>query len=410
MVPDVGVLALVPERWDATWQVRHQVLSRLAGYFPVVWMNPASEWRDIARHPGRFRAAAAETVSPGLTVYTPEPWRPLLYRPAWAARTLRRGRLLRGRRLLQERGCRRVVLYLWRPELAEDREVASADLTCYHIDDEFSFSPVEQPLDPVEQRLIASADRVFIHSPALLEKKGRINPRTRVVPNGVDYRAYAAPADEPADLRRIPHPRIGYTGTLKLQLDWPLLRALAGRHPEWSFVFVGPRKAHPAIAPLLDEMAARPNVHFLGSKPVGELAAYAQHVDVCIMPYAVNDYTKYIYPLKLHEYLATGRPVVGTRIRTLEAFAGVLGLASGVEGWSGALADALGPEAADPARCAARQAVAQAHDWDTLVRGIATTLAGDLGVVLPREGAPRRPRADARMPAAAAGAAGRAAW
>jgi len=56
-------------------------------------------------------------------------------------------------------------------------------------------------------------------------------------------------------------------------------------------------------------LARQPNVHFLGGKRIGELPGYTQHLDVCAMYYALNDYTKFIYPLKLHEYLATGRPV-----------------------------------------------------------------------------------------------------
>jgi len=129
-------------------------------------------------------------------------------------------------------------------------------------------------------------------------------------------------------LARIPRPRIGYTGYIKKQLDWQLLRHLTAQHPKWHFVFVGPKSPHPEISTILEEVAGRPNVHFLGAKTTQELAAYPQHFDVCIMPYRVNDYTKYIYPLKLHEYLASGRPVVATPIRSLEEYCNVLTLAA----------------------------------------------------------------------------------
>jgi glycosyltransferase involved in cell wall biosynthesis len=292
--------------------------------------------------------------------------------------------------VLRERGCRRIILYVWRPDFAGDLTLVPADLTCYHIDDEYTFSPVEMPLDAQEAALIAAADQVFIHSPALLEKKGGINPRTAFMPNGVDYRDHATPVAEPADLREIPRPRVGYTGTIKRELDWPLLVTLARRHPDWSFVFVGPRKAHPEMQAALAEMDARPNVHFLGAKTVQALAAYPQHFDVCIMPYLNNDYTKFIYPMKLHEYLAGGRPVIGSRIRSLEAFGHVVSLATGLDGWSAALEAAMAADG-DPGARAARQAVAQAHDWDRLVRQIAGILAGHLGVRLPGEGTPVEP-------------------
>jgi len=80
-----------------------------------------------------------------------------------------------------------------------------------------------------------------------------------------------------------------------------------------------------------------PNAYFLGGKPVGELVKYPQHFDVCIMPYRNNEYTRYIYPLKLHEYLAGGRPVIGTRIPPLEEFSSIVSLAGIAEEWSSAV-------------------------------------------------------------------------
>ena len=68
----------------------------------------------------------------------------------------------------------------------------------------------------------------------MFERKGSINRHTLCVPNGVDYAAYTAPTEEPSDLRGIPHPRIGYIGWIKEQLDLPLVLTLAGRHPAWS--------------------------------------------------------------------------------------------------------------------------------------------------------------------------------
>ena len=57
-----------------------------------------------------------------------------------------------------------------------------------------------------------------------------INPHTTLVPHGVDYDRYATPVLEPTDIASIPRPRIGYSGFLKQQLNWPLLLQLAARH------------------------------------------------------------------------------------------------------------------------------------------------------------------------------------
>ena len=72
---------------------------------------------------------------------------------------------------------------------------------------------------------------------------------------GVDYSKFSTPVSEPDDLRGIPYPRIGYMGHLKKMLDWPLLLDLSTLHPEWSFVFVGPKGPHPEIDEMLEKMS-----------------------------------------------------------------------------------------------------------------------------------------------------------
>lgn len=281
--------------------------------------------------------------------------------------------------LLRQRGCKKIILYLWRPEFEQATSLIPFDKSCYHIDDEYSFSEVEVPPDPAEMRLLGVVDQVFIHSRGLLEKKGNINPHTVFVPNGCDYHAYSRPAAEPADLAAIPHPRIGYTGRIKSQLDWPLLQQLALRHPEWSFVFVGPVTEFPEVKYFVRQLSERPNVHFLGYKSTSELAAYPQYFDVCMMPYRINDYTKYIYPLKLHEYLASGRPSVGSAVLSLEEFSHVVRLAQSPDEWSQAIKDCLLPSASAPCRVEERRSIAREYDWSRLVGIIARALCERLG-------------------------------
>jgi glycosyltransferase involved in cell wall biosynthesis len=377
---NVSVIAFVPDNWEQPWQPRHQILSRLARYFHVVWFSPAPYWRNWlkAGPPMNSHVHYGPPPGPGLTIYRPGNYLPEIGRPRFLARWIRRELLRRAQHVLPARGSQKIILYIWRPDLAWALDLIECDLSCYHIDDEYSFSEIEKPLDEHEARLISRVDRVFIHSHSLLEKKGKLNPRTLFIPNGVDYSAFAASHTEPSDLGSIPHPRIGYVGRIKSDLNYSLLIDLARRHKEWSFVFVGP------IAELGDRMgslqtlAQMPNVYFLGAKPVSALPAYTQHLDVCMLCYEVNDYTKFIYPLKLHEYLASGHPVVGSPIHSLQEFAHVISLAHTADEWSAALTVALHPSAESAGRRSARQAVAKQHDWDLLVRQIATAMSDDV--------------------------------
>jgi hypothetical protein len=102
-------------------------------------------------------------------------------------------------------------------------------------------------------------------------------------------------------------------------------------------------------------------------------------MDVCLLPYKANDYTKYIYPLKLNEYLAGGKPIVGTAIRSLLDFAHVIKLASTQEEWSRALTESLAPEVVSIDQIEKRQNIARQVDWETLVHTIAGSRCARLG-------------------------------
>jgi glycosyltransferase involved in cell wall biosynthesis len=377
LFPEVGLLAMPYHNFSASWMTPHHVLTRLASYFQVTWLEPPHHWRETFDLENR-RAAIGRLVKnlpESFQVYVPGPWLPDIYRWPGLRRVLLSTRVRRGWQTLRRRGCRSFVLYLWHPQYEGAVGSHRQNLSLYHIEDEYSFLSEPPPMDERELRLIRQVDNVFVHSPQLMERKGWINPHTTFVPNGVDYSLYSLPVAEPSDIAPIPHPRIGYTGNLKTQLDWRLLMKLAAGHPNWSFVFVGPRLFLTAEdRTILDEMLRLKNVYLLGRKNVKQLAAYPQHFDVCVMPYVVNGYTQNIYPMKLHEYLASGRPVIGTPIRSLKDFDRVVTLASTAEDWSVAVEDALTPKARSAEAAAARQAVAQRHDWSELTYRIARVI------------------------------------
>ena len=155
-LPDVGVLAFVPDRWEGVWQPRHQVLARLARYFHVVWVTPPIWWRNRLRDsPWRTEAFdTATAMAPGFSIFRPPSWLPEVGRPAVLARWTTDARLRRARGMLEARGCTKTIVYIWRPSFGGFLDLVPHDLSCYHIDDEYSFSDVEQPLDPNEARLI----------------------------------------------------------------------------------------------------------------------------------------------------------------------------------------------------------------------------------------------------------------
>src|SRR3974390_782632 len=121
----------------------------------------------------------------------------------------------------------------------------------------------------------------------------------------------------------------------------------------------------------LAELRRLPNVFMLGAKPADAVPQYMQHFDVCLMCYEINDYTKYISPLKLNEYLATGQPVVSSPINSVKEYSDVVALASSDAEYAYAIEQSLGNSALAKDSVAARQRIALEHDWGVLVGGIA---------------------------------------
>ncbi len=380
LIPEIGIIALVPEKWAAPVRARHQIMPRLARYFNVVWLEPPDGWREcwFGSRPQSAVAALPPDV-PGFSIYDPCPQLPLFYKPGFVARFTERKRLEHARGILRARGARKLVLYLWRPLFDTALDRIAHDLSLYHIVDEYNFSETEQDNDNRETRLIRRAGQVIVHSPALMDKKGALNGTTAYFPNGVDYESFAVARPEPTDLAAIPHPRIGYVGVIKKELDLQQLLELSQRHPDYSFVFVGPIGFIGDRAALIEALRARPNVYFLGEKPIAELPAYNQHMDVALLSYHNSAFNNYIFPLKLHEYLAAGCPVVGTPIKTLLRFKDVVRLATTTDEWSAALAESLAPAASSANAVAARRGVARQYDWNRVSDGIAQLIAKRLG-------------------------------
>ncbi len=174
----------------------------------------------------------------------------------------------------------------------------------------FKFAPPR--LLALEQELFEAADLVFTGGYSLYEAKKDRHPEVHPFPSSVD-RAHFAKARavevQPEDQAGIAGPRLGFFGVVDERMDLDLIARLADARPSWSIIIVGPVvKVDPASLP------ARPNIHYLGSKDYTDLPAYLGGWDVALMPFAINESTRFISPTKTPEYLAGGRPVVSTPI------------------------------------------------------------------------------------------------
>lgn len=249
--------------------------------------------------------------------------------------------------------------------------LAEALCVYYCIDDYAAHPGVDSTL--IEQRdrdLSRRADLLFVAPPALLEPKRALNPNTVFSPHGVDVALFGQAADPatpvPAAARGLASPVIGYYGSLHDWIDLPLIAWLARQRPQWSFLLVGHAAAD------VGALRALPNVRLVGAQPYASLPGWAKAFDVAIIPYRQNRQVANANPLKLREYLATGKPIVSTRNPEIEKFAHLLQIADDHPAFLAALDRAVAGEPADAA--AARMAAVAGQTWDARVDAVLATV------------------------------------
>jgi len=236
-------------------------------------------------------------------------------------------------------------------------------LSVYHCTDEVSgFPGYSSRVSELEARLASQSDLVITTSEVLRDAKAQYNPRTHFVPNAAEVDLFQSALSwdgpEPEDLRRIPQPRAGFVGQIEYRFDGELLQSVAARMPDWHFVLIGP------VQPGNSEVEALrrcPNVHFLGLKARTELPGYLAGLQVGLIPYRINQLTRGIYPLKVHEYLAAGKPVVATPIPSLSGLVDDVLLADDAPAFAAAIRRAAAEDS--PEAVARRSQRAEAENW-----------------------------------------------
>ena len=156
------------------------------------------------------------------------------------------------------------------------------------------------------------ADLVFAGGPSLYEAKKNRHPNVHCFPSSVDVVHFQQALDrerQHPQQAAIARPRLGFYGVIDERFDPELVGEVADAHPEWQVVLAGPVvKIDPALLP------RRANIHYLGQQPYSALPDLLAGWDVCLMPFAINEATKFISPTKVLEYMAAQLPIVSTPI------------------------------------------------------------------------------------------------
>ena len=369
----VDVLLLYGPTWDAPSQMSKQHLARYwAKFRKVLYVEaPPNILSFVTRRSEALRMARRALQGPKEVAERLWLWSPFSFLP------YRGGKLGFGGRWVNT-----LNQMLVRPQLSkaigksslQDPVLFVGSATClplidriphqllvYHCSDDYTLVPTfPRSFNETEAELIRRCDLVIATAEELKKAKASLNPNTHTVTNGADI-AHFAQTQEPTmqvapEVAALPGPVVGYIGSVFQWIDQDMVLAAARAHPAWSFVFVGPIQVD------VSALQSMPNIHFLGPRPYQELPRYLKGFDAVTVPFAVNDVTLRASPIKFYEYLASGVPIVATRLPDFEPYSDFAELVSGPEEFSVALERAIAEET--PEKKAARMAESHNHSWE----------------------------------------------
>lgn len=360
----------------------HHVATRLARIAPLLYVSspglraPQASGRDLGRMLRKLRASLRppSEVEPGLWHCT-VPQLPFRRIPGVDAVNRAFGRWA-VRRAMRAAGIGRCISWFVVPHPGFLAGRLGEDLCVYYCIDDYAAHPGvdAERIGRRDAELSRRADVLFVAPPTLLAPKQALNPNTIASPHGVDVELFARAADAETEVAAgalaLARPVIGYFGSLHDWIDFGLIEWLARERPHWSFLLVG------HVATDVGALAGLPNVHLAGPQPYASLPAWAKAFDVAIIPYRLNRQVANANPLKLREYLATGKPVVSVRNAEIEKFARWVRIADDREAFLAAIERTLADDS--PADALERRAAVADQTWDRRVADVVGHVAAAL--------------------------------
>ena len=370
---DAGAMSFIvfSDDWGEHPSSCQHLFRQIAGRFPVLWVNtigmrqPKLAWSDVRKAWLKVskmlrgaRDGRRERVS-DVPVHVCQPFM-LPFSSIGGVRRFNRRSVLRAvREAAAALSLRHIVVVSTVPNACDYVSDLGADRVVYYCVDDFTQWPgLEHDLvRAMERQLIDRSDVLVATSTELHRKLAAGSDKSpHLLTHGVDIGLFSGEAtSEHACLAHIPKPRAGYFGLFDERSDQALISAVAAANRHIAFVFTGP------VATDVSVLQREPNIYFTGSVDYAELPVLVKGLDALFIPYLVNAFTASISPLKLKEYLVTGKPVIVTPMAEAVRLAEHISIASDASEWTKALNAALRADV--PARRKTVVAALQGESW-----------------------------------------------
>lgn len=302
-------------RWDFVFQRPQHLMTRLAEHYNILLVEEPMHTEGQAR-------LEKMAVAPNITVYRPHT--PI---HQWGFHDDQLPTLHALLADLVPEG-ERPVVWFYTPMALPLLQGLNPSLVVYDCMDELAaFKNPPKQLLQRESALLNLADLVFTGGPSLYEAKKDRHANAHCFSSSVDAKHFRQALDAAIshpDQAHIPGPRLGFYGVIDERFDTDLVRQMAAAHPEWQIVLVGPVvKIDPA------ELPRAANVHYMGQRNYDELPKFLAGWDLCLLPFAMNESTKFISPTKVLEYMAAEKLSVSTPITDVKVpYGDVVAIAS----------------------------------------------------------------------------------
>ncbi len=320
MLSGFDIIILSGVFYDDMWTSKQQIARRLALQNRVLFVEPYLTLITPVSVPGETshwkKSLGNQSLRffDGLYVYSPHPLLPFRHYADGIQYLNAKLYLASIRKTLKKLNFHQPILWSFIHDAGDVIGNLKERLSIYQCADDWAEMPlphkVKHRIRKLEAQTAAKANIIFSAAKKNAERLSQFNPMSYYTPNGVDFDLFNQAAEMdfpiPDDLKNIPAPRLCFIGTLHEWVDYDLLAYVADQKPEWSILLIGPRMVD------TPQLLNKNNVHFLGKKKREQLPAYLRHVDACLIPFKVNKLTNVVNPLKLYEYLATGKPVISS--------------------------------------------------------------------------------------------------
>jgi UDP-galactopyranose mutase len=313
--PDLVVFSHL--RWSFVHQRPQHLLSRLAEHWSITFIEEPLWCEGLPFVEESHPAESIRVVVPRTPVADPGfhdnqigVLQPLIQ--GWLAR----------------QGIEHPMVWLYTPMALPLAHALDPVCLIYDCMDELSaFKDAPRRLWQHERALMQEAGLVLTGGPSLFEARRRLNPNVHCIPSSVDADHFSPNGLDPSSQAaqevhalqgHIAGPRLGFFGVIDERMDLALMTYLADAQPLWQLVMVGPVvKIDPATLP------RQGNIHWLGMQDYQRLPYFLAGWDVCLMPFALNEATRFISPTKTLEYMAGGKPVVSTAVNDVVSMYGL---------------------------------------------------------------------------------------